>query len=676
MDNQLFDRDLSWLAFNHRVLQEAAAPEVPLFERIKFLAIYSSNLDEFFRVRVAALRSFRALEKDTRREMSVKPRKTLRQIRHIVHRQQEEFGRIFRTEILPALNTLGIHLLSETSLNEAQQVFARVFFEKEVAPHLEVVSFPKNGPMPFLENKALYLLIDQGKPEAPIEMVKIPTEQCPRFVALPCVEGHEYIFLDDIVRFNLRDWLGQSIEGAYSIKLSRNAELPIDDEYSGDLVEKIKQGLAERHVGPPTRLLYDSAIPEPLRSQLKTSLELNKNDLIPGARYHNFNDFFGFPNPTDDASLQFPLMPPLTHPRLENAASLLAEAAEADIVLHYPYQTFNYVIRLLEEAAADPLVTQIKITLYRAASPSAIVGALEKACAQEKEVTVFIEAKARFDEAANLQWGERLKAAGAQVFYSYPGIKVHAKLLLICRREGEKLRNYVYLSTGNFNEKTAKIYADHALLSADKRLANDTARLFELLERKRLLPDCKHLLPAPFVLRDQLKTLIDEEIAIARTGRPAHILLKINSLEEPDMIAKLYEASQAGVRIQLIVRGICCLLPGIAGLSENIEAISIVDRFLEHVRVFIFGNDGQEKMYIASADWMKRNLHRRIEVAIPIYDPEVFRQIRHIIDLQWRDNTKARWINETQDNPIRSPKPGESQFNAQSDIYTFCKELL
>jgi len=677
MEERLYNRELSWLSFNHRVLQEAQNPEVPLYERLKFLAIYSSNLDEFFRVRVAALRSFRALGKSTRKALDEeKIKKTLRTIRHTVEAQQELFGRIFRETLLPELQQHGIFLLNARLLSPGQQDFIENYFKKEILPHLQIHWVQGEAGLPFLQNRALYFIVKDADSER-FALVNIPSGPLPRFIELPSLEGrHDILFIDDAIRFNLPNLLGINIEGAYSIKLSRNADLPIDDEYSGDLLEKIKKGLEKRHVGPPTRLLYDRAMPDSLLEQLKALLELNKNDLIPGAAYHNFNDFFDFPNPSSDASLVYPPMPPLPHPVLEQAKSLLDCMKAGDNVLHYPYHKFDYVIRLIREAAEDPQVEFVKITLYRAASRSAVVEALQYALSKGKKVTVFIEAKARFDEEANLQWGEQLAASGADVHYSYPGIKVHAKILLIGRQEDGGIRHYAYLSTGNFNEKTSRIYADHALLSAAPRLADEAARVFDLLERKIIVPDCKNLLVAPFTLKDKLKDLIDKEIANAKAGLPAYILLKLNSLEEPTMVEKLYEAGQAGVRIKLIIRGICCLKPGVPGLSENIEAISIVDRFLEHARIYLFANGGDERLYIASADWMKRNLHRRIEVAIPIYDVEVFRQIKHIFELQWQDNSRARVLNAEQDNPMVAPAPGAARVRAQEEVYGVLEGLV
>lgn len=668
-------RDISWLSFNERVLQEAADPMVPLYERIKFLAIYSSNLDEFFRVRVASLRSYRKLRKKTRQELDIKPKKQLKQIRKIVKEQQSRFGSIFREHILPALAKEGITLLKEYEYDEVQQHFARSVFFQKIYPHLQHLRLDeKSKEAPFLENKRLYLVVTFPNSQD-ISVINVPTDELPRFVALPSTNAgaHPLTFLDDLVRYNLERYLEREVEDAYSIKVSRDAEIYIDDEFSGDLVEKIQAGLNERKIGLPTRFLYDSRMPEELVSQLKALFKLTKNDMIPGARYHNFNDFFGFPDPTNNPALHIKPLPALPHPKLEEAESIMSVMQERDLMVHYPYQKFDYVPQLILEAAADPTVRSIKITLYRVAGNSGVVKALLEALRQGKEVMAFIEAKARFDEASNLHWGGELENAGARVQYSYPGIKVHTKLLLIEREEEEKPKYFAYLATGNFNEKTARIYCDHGLFTTDKRLGKEAAKVFDLLEGKVIVPKTKHLLVAPFYLRDRLIEMIDREIALAKAGKPAYMILKMNSLEEEGMIEKLLEASTAGVKIQMIVRGICCLLPD---PDDNIEIISIVDRFLEHARVWIFGNDGNEEIYTASADWMRRNLYNRIEIAIPIYDPQIKQQIRDIIAIQLADNRKARILCTERENAFRDPQKEQEPTRAQLDIYKYLEKQM
>nr|AWJ66336.1 polyphosphate kinase [uncultured bacterium] len=667
------ERDLSWLSFNQRVLQEAADPRVPLYERLKFLAIYSSNLDEFFRVRVSAMRSFKDLKKKTRKQLEVEPKAILKKIKTIVGQQQNEFGRLFEKEILPKLAKRGIHLVQETAFTKAQATFAKEFFAEKVKAHLKPVFLNKKDDTVFLENKALYLVVQLDKVGKRLVVVNIPSDEVGRFVVLPKKgKAHCITFLDEIIRYNLSDLFSdEKIRGVYSVKLSRDAELYLGDEFDGDLMKKLKKSIAKRKTGLPTRFLYDHKIPNVLLSRLKSLLNLSKYDLVPGARYHNFNDFFGFPDPSNQADLHNPDMPPHQHKALEKEKSLLRAIKQQDYILHFPYQMYDYVPKMIFEAAADKKVEEIKITLYRVASKSDVANALLEALGKGKKVTVFIEAKARFDEASNLYWGEQLEKAGATVMYSYPGIKVHTKLLLIRRREGENLKNYAYIGTGNFNEKTAKLYCDHALLTADARLADEVVQVFELLDRKIIVPKTKHIFISPFTTRSGFEKLITKEIKNAKAGKEAYMILKMNSLEDRGMIEKLYEASKAGVKIQLIVRGICSLVPGMKGLSENIEVISVIDRFLEHSRVYIFCNGGKEKMYLASADWMTRNLDRRIEVVFPIYDPKIYQELREIIDIQLADNVKARIINPIHSNHYVKNK--EAEVRSQMAIYEFLK---
>ncbi len=668
-------RDVSWLHFNYRVLQEAKDPTVPLYERIKFLAIYSSNLDEFFRVRVASLRSFKKLRKETRRELKLKPTRTLKEIRRLVKKQQNEFGKIFRSQIIPQLKENGVQLIRAEEFLPVHQSFAKHFFDDKPKVLSHPMEITEKEEQPFLENKALYFVVEvPGK----LYVVKIPSDHCDRFVVLPADNGQQYVtFLDDIIRFHIPEILpGEEIKGIYAIKISRDAELYIDDEFSGDLIKKIKKGLADRDLGLPTRLLYDASMPKEVVKRLKSIFNLSKYDLIPGARYHNFNDFFGFPDPTNNPDLHNPPMPPLDHPELSKVDAIMKAIEEKDHILHFPYQKFDYLLRFMEEAIADEQVEEIKITLYRVADNSMVGDYLLKALEAGKKVTVFIEAKARFDEASNLKWGDRLEAAGAVVMYSYPGIKVHTKLLLVRKRVGESYRNYVYIGTGNFNEKTAKLYCDHALLTADPRLADEIEQVFRLLE-DRQETQCEHILVASKPMRNAFKAMIEKEINNAKNGQEAYMILKMNSLEDREMMDLLYKASKAGVKITLIVRGICCIVPGDEEFSRHISGKSIVDRFLEHARVYIFANGGEEKMYIASADWMTRNLHRRIEVAAPIYDPDIYKQIRDIIDLQLKDNTKARSLNAGKLNKYeKNLKQDNKDYRAQTDTYSYLENLL
>ena len=679
-DPQYIERDISWLSFNHRVLQEANDPSVPLYERLKFLAIYSSNLDEFFRVRVASLRSFKELKKKTRKKITeVKPKRALKAIQAIVDAQQQEFGKIFRESIIPALAKEKIFLIDHKRFNVKGKAFAREYFQTQITPFIKPFPLIKGKEAPFLKNNRLYFIVDFKAASNVSQIIEIPSKDLNRFVALPKTRvGYPITFIDDIIRFNLPAFFkGKAIKGIYALKVSRDAELYIDDEYDGDLIDKLRKSLSKRNIGLPTRFLYDAAIPEDLMASIKEVFELSNDDLIPGARYHNFNDFFGFPDPTDNPALHDEKLPPLPHPQLDQYKNIFKALQQKDFMLHFPYQSYEYVPRFILQAADDKKVKSIKITLYRVAAHSEVTKALMYAIGKGKKVTVFIEAKARFDEESNLFWGEALAKAGAKVLYSFPGIKVHTKLLLITRKEGKKDRNYAYLGTGNFNEKTAKLYCDHALLTADPRVADEVVQVFDIItERKLILPKLKHLFMSPFTLRRNFTKLIDKEIKQAKAGKEAYMILKMNSLEDKEMINKLYEASQAGVDIQMIVRGICCLVPGVPGLSENIRITSIVDRFLEHARVYIFGNKGKEIMYTASADWMTRNLDQRIEVAMPIYDKEVYQELRYIIDLQLSDNQKARIINEQQDNTYKIREEDEIIVRAQRKVYSFCEDKI
>lgn len=683
-DLPLVERDVSWLHFNERVLQEAEDNRVPLFERIKFLAIYSSNLDEYFRVRVASLRSFKQLKKKTRKSLSLKPKKQLRQIRKLVEQQQNRFGRVFREEILPLLADEGIHMRANEEYSVSQYDFTQAYFNQSVRPvlHLQPLATEGNA-HPFLKNRSLYFVtrvhpLNSAAPQ--YWLIDIPSDELSRFIVLPSAQKDKFeiTFLDDIIRCHVQECFELPLDGIYSIKLSRDAELYIDDEFEGDLLEKLKNSLDERNVGLPTRFLYDSRMPDDFLKEMRNLFDLKKDDLIPGARYHNFNDFFSFPDPVHRRHLHDVPLPPLEHPELANTDSLIDAIQQKDYLLNFPYQKYDYVIQLIEEASQHPEVTAIKITLYRVAGRSAVMKALIKACQAGKKVTVFVEAKARFDEESNLYWGNELQAAGASVFYSYPGIKVHTKLLLIeMDKEGPPHSFFLaYLGTGNFNEKTAKLYCDHALLTAEQQITTEVNQVFALLERRIILPKCKTLLVSPFSLRARFISMIDEEIALARQGKKAYMILKMNSLEDPEMISKLYQASQAGVEIHLIVRGICSLIPGLEGWSEHIEGISIVDRFLEHARIYIFGNGGKEKMYLASADWMTRNLDRRVEVAFPILDKKIAATLRKVIDLQLSDNTKARILESSWQNLYKSKEESEPSIRAQTDTYNYFKNKI
>lgn len=671
-------RDISWLSFNHRVLQEASDQANPLFERIKFLAIYSNNLDEFFRVRVASLRNLLRLGKKTKREIDYDPKTVLKEILQIVDRQQEEFSRIFEEEIVPELRTHKIHLLRRLDLNREQKKFVESYFKGHLLPYVQPVLLIKHKIKPFLNDAQLYMTVlmrDKDHPDGndSYAIVKIPSDHLPRFIHLPSPPNrHDLIMLDDIVRHNISFMFpGFDILDTYSIKLTRDAELYIDDEFSGDLIEKIKASLSKRHVGTTSRFVYDREMPAELLEFLRDTFGLEKYDLLVEGRYHNNFDFFQFPD-FGMANLKNPPLPPLAYKALEETPDLYEALRTDDHLLHFPYHSYESIIKFFEESARDPQVTHIKITQYRVARQSRIMNALKEAVKAGKQVFVFIEVKARFDEQANLSWGEELEKAGVRVRYSFPGVKVHAKVALVRREENGGSTLYGYLSTGNFHEETARIYSDFGLFTSDRHLTNEIARLFAFLETVKVLQPFEHLLVGQFNLRSKLIEFIDREIANAKEGKKAEMILKMNSLQDREMVEKLYEASQAGVKIQLIIRGICSLVPGIKGVSENIEAISIVDRFLEHSRVFVFHNNGQEKVILSSADWMVRNLSYRIETAFPVYNLRLAQIVKDNLRIQLTGNVKSRFIDATQSNPYRKDT-SDLAIRSQYEIYYYFK---
>jgi polyphosphate kinase len=679
-----FDRERSWLSFNGRVLQEAEDSRVPLFERLKFLAIFSSNLDEFFRVRVASLRSLLRLKKKAKSKLGLKPRRLLREIHDVVTEEQERFGQILRGQILPGLEEHGIFLINESAVTDAQGAFLRDYFDEHVREHVRPLVL-EHGEAPFLKNQQIYLIVEL---ESPLEgvrlstthpqygLVDVPSPPVPRFVCLPADDDRNYVmFLDDVIRYNLPGLFPKhQVAGAFAVKLSRDAELYLDDEYGDTVVEQIRKSLQKRDEGLPCRFLYDLHASYGTVSALMKMFGLRDEDLVLGGRYHNLRDLFDFPR-FDLEHLAYRKLPPLDHPVLEHAESLFATIRDKDHVVHFPYQKFDYVIRFLKEAADDPDVKSVWITLYRTASDSSIVKQLIRAADAGKKVTVFVEVKARFDEASNLHWAARMEEAGIRTLYSFPDLKVHSKLALVSRKEGDETQWYCYLGTGNFNEVTSRIYADHGLFTADPRLTHDVRKVFAFLAGEEKKPTFEHLLVAPFYMRKAFYDLIDNEAVAARTGAVGRMLLIMNSLEDQEIIDRLYEADQAGVRTEMIIRGICCLVSGIEGQSERTQIRSIVDRFLEHARLYIFHNQGDEKYYLSSADWMNRNLSKRVEVAFPVYDPDVRRELRQIVEIQRLDNTKARIIDAEQTNAY--VEPGEmEQVRAQIETYEMLRSKL
>ncbi len=676
--NRYHNREISWLAFNYRVLQEVKDRRNPLYERLKFLAIYSSNSDEFFRVRIASIRSLARIKKQAKKKYDIDPEDLLDQIHKIVKKQQEEYGSVFRNQLLKEMREHGVFLISDRELRTTQEKFLQQYFKESIFPHIKPNVLNRTDSDVFLQNKQLYLAVQlkqHAVSHAKYEyaIIELPTQHNPRFIELPKLERKWYvIFLDDVIRKNLQFiFPNYDIISSFSIKLTRDAELYFEEELNGDFVEVLRRAVKTRKTGAPSRFLFDSAMPAEFQHVIKKSLHLSEKEMIPGGRYHNFSDFFTFPNPENRLE-SFDPLPPLEENELKKYPSMFAAIREKDWMLHYPFHSYEPLIRLLEQAANDPKVTQIRITLYRVAPHSKIVSILIAAAKNGKRITVFVELTARFDEESNIYWAEELRNAKAKVLYTIPKLKVHSKLLLITRTEGTVKRRYGYLSTGNFNERTAAQYTDHGLFTSDVRLTNEIFEVFRFLNRKSHSIKTRHLLVAPFTLRSKLTECIDQEIRNALRKEKATITIKVNSLEDREMIDKLYEASSAGVNVSIIVRGICCLVPGEKEFSRNINVVSIVGRFLEHSRVFIFHNAGNETVYISSADLMMRNLSRRIEVAFPVYDEKIKKEVQDIINLQLMDTVKARTIDKQLRNSYKKSeeqKPIESQL----EIYHYLK---
>jgi polyphosphate kinase len=682
-DNSLFiNKEISWLSFNHRVLQEAADPTVPLLERIKFLGIFSSNLDEFFRVRVATLRRLTNLGKKAKKIIRHDPHHVLKEIQKIVIKQQDQFEEIYQ-QILEELAAQKIFIIDEKQLNEEQGYFVRSYFRREVRPKLIPIMLDTKGKFPHLKDKSVYLAIllshsDQTNKNK-YALIEVPRKVLPRFLILPGIGDKKYIILlDDVIRYGLEDIFSifefDSFK-AYTIKLTRDAELDIDDDLAESYIIKIHKSLKQRKEGTPVRFVYDSKIPKKFLNFLTDRLKLtDKDGLIPGAKHHNFKDFFDFPKIGPKGLTNSPLIT-LAHKDLQNSQSLLATIQEKDILLHFPYQSFDYIIDLLREAAIDPQVTSIKITLYRVARYSSIVHALINAAKNGKSVTVAVELQARFDEEANINLADKLSEEGVKVIYGVQGLKVHAKCCLITRTDRDKIYNYAIIGTGNFNEETAKIYSDHCLFTSNKKITREVIRIFDFIKQPYKVSSFNHLIVAPFYMRKKISKLIQVEIENAQNGKEAYIILKLNNLADFDIIEKLYEASEAGVKIRLIVRGMFSLIPGVKGISENIEAVSIVDKFLEHTRIFIFCHGGNEKYFISSADFMARNFDKRVEAACLIYDKQIQQELKTFLDIQWRDNVKSRILDKDLKN-YRTQKSTTKKIRAQEKIYEFLKDQL
>jgi len=675
---RFINRELSWLSFNERVLQEAADSRNPLIERLRFLGIYSNNRDEFFRVRVATVKRRIQLEKKNFDPIEGNPRQLLDKIQSTIIKQQKRFYRIYN-EIIKSLRNQHVYLLNETQMNDGQKLFVEDYFTKNVYPELVPIMISNTRKFPTMNDKSVYFAIhmirketDKGK----YAIVELPTS-LPRFVELPTEGRNRFVMMiDDVIRHNLNYLFGMygyhKVE-AYTIKLTRDAEIDLDADVSKSFLEAMQEGVSDRKKGQPVRFVYDEKISPSLLEYLRKRLKLGTSDnMIAGGRYHNFKDFMNFPN-IGGRLLEFKKSPPVRHKDLAPFSSVINAVKKKDILLHYPYQTFDHLIDFLREAAIDPKVRSIKMTLYRVAKNSRIINALINAAQNGKDVTVLVELQARFDEENNIKFANLLSDEGIKVLFGYRGLKVHSKVCYISRKEENKLVGYVHVGTGNFHESTAKIYGDLSLLTRNSDITDEVRRMFELLEGNFTPYYYKHLLVSPLNMRPRLVRMINQEIRNAQAGKNAYIHLKLNNIIDPDLMEKLYQASKAGVEVKMNIRGICGIRPGMKNLSENIEAISILGKYLEHARIMIFCNNDDPKYFIGSADWMERNLDRRIEVTCPIYDKNIQDELRFIFDLQWKDNVKARQIDANSKNEYR--KTGKkANTRVQMEFYKYYSE--
>ncbi len=669
------NRDLSWLLFNARVLQEAQDPSVPLLERLRFLGIFSNNRDEFFRVRIATLRRMLELGKKGKEIIGIDPKILLEKIQNLVLKQQELFDKIYKS-LRKELEDENICIIDETQLSAEQGSFVRRYFQEQVYPLLVPVMINALPKFPYLKDKTIYLAVNlipkDSKVMSRYALIELPTDIVSRFLLLPMVHETRYIILlEDVIRYCLSDVFSifpdYKIE-AFAVKLTRDAELDIDSDVSKSLMEKISRSVKQRKKGQPVRLVYDEAIPKHLLDFILKRMKFKSEEhLVPGGRYHNFMDFINFPK-VGRKELVYPALKPVEHPDFKGENSLFKVIRKKDVLITYPFHSFHHCIDILREASIDPDVVSIRMTLYRLAKNSSIVNALINAIKNGKQVTVVVEIQARFDEESNIYYANKLQEEGASVIFGVPGLKVHSKLFLISRKEGKKLVHYAQIGTGNFNEKTAKLYGDHSLFTSDKRITSEIEILFKFYSNNFKTGNYKHLIVSPFTTRKKFIQCIKKEIEQAKKGKNAWIVLKMNSLVDREMISWLYQASKAGVKIDLIVRGICALVPGVKGLSENIRAISIVDQYLEHSRIYIFCNADQNKYYISSGDWMYRNLDNRSEVSVPVYDKELQADLWHYVSLQLRDNVKARLLNTKQDNLYVPSEQNAVPFRSQLKI--------
>lgn len=674
------NREISWLYFNERVLQEVADETVPLIERIKFLSIFSSNLEEFYRVRVATLSRLANLNDKSKALLGFNPKKVLNEIKNIVVKQERKFEQLFKATLINELAQNRIFILNDTQLNVSRGEFVRNHFRDRILSNLVPIMIDLDKPFPELKDRNLYFFvrlsrISAGKTKSEkYALIELPPD-LPRFLVLPETNGLKFIILaEDIIKYCLDDifyvFNYDTLE-AFSIQLTRDAELDIDKNISDKFIEELKASLDKRKKGKPMRLLYDTEMPFEMLTVLINKMKIEAEGLIPGNRYHRFGDFIAFPN-VGSKDLEYKPNVPLKVHGLHRTESIFNKLQGKDYLINLPYQSYDYIILFLREAAIDPKVTEINITLYRLAENSRVVNALINAAKNGKTVNCLVELKARFDEQANIFWTNRLEEEGVNVNYGLTDYKVHSKICLVKRMEKGRAVYYANLATGNFNEKTAKLYCDHSIFTSRKEITTDLIKLFKALNKKTVTKDFKHLIVSPLESRNKFYNLIDREIKFAKQGKPAYMILKVNSLADEGIVEKLYEASNAGVIVKLIVRGICTLVPGVPDFSTNITVISIIDKFLEHARVFIFGNNGKEEMFLSSADLMSRNFEHRVEVGFPVLDHEVKQEIRDIIEFQLQDNVKARDITRLNNNKYHKNNL-KTKIRAQVQTYNYLK---
>jgi polyphosphate kinase len=676
--NSYINRELSWLQFNDRVLQEAADESVPLIERFRFLGIFSNNLDEFFKVRYATVKRIDEAGKGGKSELGMKASELLEIITQVVIKQQSTSLDIL-ANIGEKLEKERIFIVDEKTIKKHHHDFIKDYFIQQVSPALVTIILNDLLELPVLKDISAYLAVKMeltsGKKQ--YALIEIP-KSMDRFIVLPSAGDNSYIMvLDDLLRYCMDDIFNifnyNSIT-ANMIKITRDGELDFDSDLSKSFIEKLSDSVKDRQIGDPVRFVYDKTIDEETLVYLMSKMGIeSKDSVIPGGRYHNRRDYMGFPS-LGRTDLLYDKIMPLPVKGLSIQNSIFSSIAKKDYLLHTPYQTFSYVVKFLREAALDPQVKSIKITIYRLAQISHIASSLINAAKNGKKVTVVIELRARFDEQANIDYAEQMQDEGVNLLFGVPGLKVHSKICVIEREEENSIKRYGFISTGNFNESTSKIYTDFTLFTANQKILKDISMVFNFFDTNYRIYRYKHIITSPHYTKSKLFTLIDTEIDNVKDGKPAFIKLKLNSISSYKMIDKLYEASRAGVKIQMIVRGICCLVPGVTGMSENIEVISIIDKFLEHTRMYVFCNNNDTKVYISSADWMTRNIENRVEVSCPIYQDDIKKELLDVFDICWSDNVKARVIESSQSNEYR--KDSKVKVRAQFALYDYFKEKL